>query len=87
MMTADTVVAPEGPVILAVQEQCKPLLPLEAGGNEATRSPAASVSAVPMEKGVLSSPDDDSSINESPCGDGRTVSGELLVNNSLPVWW
>ena len=39
------------------------------------------------EKGAISSPEDDSSVDESPSGDGRTVSVELPVDDSLPKWW
>jgi hypothetical protein len=49
-------------------------------------SPATSVTAVALEKGALSSPEDDSSIYESPSGDGQTVLVELPVDDSLPVW-
>ena len=31
---ADAIVEPEGPDILAEREQCRPLLPIEAGGDE-----------------------------------------------------
>ena len=66
--------------------KCQLLSLSKEGGDEATRSPAANVSAVPMEKGALSSPEDDSSIDESPSGDGRTILVELPVDDSLPVW-
>ena len=83
---ADATVEPEGPDILAEREQCKPLLSTEAGGDEAAGSPAASTSAGHAEKGALSSPEDDLSLDESPCGDGRTVSVELPVDRLVPSW-
>ena len=83
---ADATVEPEGPDILAEREQCKPLLSTETGGDEAAGSPAASTSAGHAEKGALSSPEDDLSLDESPCGDGRTVSVELPVDRLVPSW-
>jgi hypothetical protein len=83
MTTADAVAAPDGLSTLAEQEQCFPLSSLETGGNEAAGSPAASVAPAAAEKGALSSPEDDSSIDK---GDERTVSVELPVDNSLPPW-
>ena len=84
--TADAVVAFDGPNTLAERDLWSPLSPHEAGGDEAAGSPAASVATVAGEKGALSSPEDDSSIDESPCGDGRPVSAELHVGDSLPSW-
>lgn len=78
--------APEGPAILAKREQCRPPSPFEAGSDEAAGTPATSVSAVSVEKGALSSPEDDASIDKSLCGDGRIISVELPVDNSLPTW-
>ena len=75
----DTVKAPEGPITLSERE-------LETGGDEAVRSPAASITAVIAEKSALYSLEDDSSIKNSLCGDGRTISVELLVDDSLPLW-
>jgi hypothetical protein len=83
-MMANAVVEPEGPNVLAEQENYPPCLPVEAGGDEAARSPAASITAVPEEKGAISSPEDDSSTDESPSGDGHTVLMELPIDNSLP---
>jgi len=54
-------------------------LPSKAGGDEAAESPAARIPVTPMEKGVLSSPENDSSIYEFPCGDGRTILVELVL--------
>jgi hypothetical protein len=75
-MTADAAAAPKGPSTLTEREQCSPLSSLETGGDEAARSPAASITAVAMEKGALSSPEDDSTVDESPSGDGGG-----------PSWW
>ena len=58
-----------------------------AGGDEAAGSPVASVTAVHEEKGAISSPEDDSSANESPSSDGHTILVELPVDDSLPKWW
>jgi hypothetical protein len=77
----------EDPTILAKQEHGTPHSPVEAGGDAAAGSPAASIAAVPEEKGASSSPEDASSVDESPCGDGHTITMELPVDNSLPKWW
>ncbi len=84
--TANAVGAHGVPAPLDERESSKPLLSFKAGGDEAAGSPAASVSAAAAEKGALSSPEDDSSIDESLMGDGRTVSVELPVDDSLPAW-
>jgi len=84
--TADAVVEPKGPNILAEQENDSPRSAVEAGGEEATRSPAPGISAVPEEKGAISSLEDDLSADESPSGDGHTILVELPVNDSLPKW-
>ena len=84
--TADAVMEREGPNVLAEREHDPPRSPIEAGGDEATGSPAASISAVPEEKGAISSPEDDSSEDKSPSGDGHTVLVELPVVDSLPKW-
>ena len=85
-MTADAVMEPEGPNVLAEQENDPPHSPVEAGGDEATGSPAASITDVPEEKGAISSLEDDSSADESPSSDGHTVLVKLPVDNSLPKW-
>jgi hypothetical protein len=85
--TADTVVEPEGPYVLAERETCSPHSLVEAGGEEAAGSPTPSVAAAPEEKGAISSPEDDSSADESPCGDGPIVPAELPVIDSLPKRW
>jgi len=84
--TADAVAELEGPNALAEQEADSPCLPIEVGGDEAAGSPAASVSAVPEEKGAISSPEDDSSVDESPSSDGPAFLVELPVADSLPKW-
>ena len=56
MTMADAVMVPDGLNKLTEQEQCRPCSP-----NEAAGSPAASITAVPAEKGALSSLEDDSS--------------------------
>ena len=58
----------------------------EAGGDEAAGSPAASVKPGPAEKDALSSPEDDSSIDETPCGDGLKLPGKLPVDSQIPQW-
>ena len=85
-MTADTVLEPEGPNVLAEQVTDPLSSHVEAGGDEAAGSPAASITSVPEEKGAISSPDDDSSVDESPSGDGNTVLVELPIDDSLPKW-
>jgi hypothetical protein len=86
-MTADAVAEPEGPNILAERETAAPHSPVEAGGDEAAGSPTPSVAAAPEEKGAISSPEDDSSVDESPCGDGPSIPVELPVVDSLPKRW
>jgi len=87
MTTADAVVEPKGPNVLAERETGSPHSPVEAGGDEAAGSPTHSVAAAPEEKGAISSPDDDSSADESPCGDGLIVPVELPVADFLPKRW
>jgi hypothetical protein len=84
--TADAIVEPEGPNILAERESDQPHSPVEAGGDAAAGSPTPSITAAPGEKGAISSSEDDSSADQSPSGDGHTVLVELPVNNSLPKW-
>jgi hypothetical protein len=84
---ANAVVEPEGLNILAESEHDPPHSPVEAGGDEAAGSPAPSIAAASEEKGAISSPEDDSSANESPSGDGPVVPSELPVVNSLSKWW
>ena len=86
-MTANAVVEPEGLKVLAERENDPPLSPVKAGVDKAAGSPAPSISAVPEEKDAISSPEDDSSADESPSGDGHAVLVELPVNDSLPKWW
>ena len=59
---------------------------IEAGGDEAAGSPPTSIATVPRERGAMSSPEDDSSIDESPSSDGHTLLVELPVDDSLPKW-
>jgi hypothetical protein len=84
--TADAVVEPEGPNILAERQSDQPHSPVEAGGDAAAGSPAASIDAAPEENGAISSPEDDSSTDGSPSGDGNTVTVEPPFDNSLPKW-
>jgi hypothetical protein len=84
--TDDTVAARVGPGSLAERDSSPPLFPSWMGGDEAAGSPAASVTADAAEKGALSSPEDDSLIGESPCGDGRTVPVALPADDSPPGW-
>ena len=53
----------------------------------AAGSPAASITAVPVENGAISSPEDDLSVDETPCGDEHTISVETPIDKSLPLWW
>jgi hypothetical protein len=87
MMTANAVVEPDGPNILAKRETGTPHSPVEAGGDEAAGSPTPSVAATPEEKGAISSPEDDLSADETPCGDGPTVPVKLPVVDSLLKRW
>jgi hypothetical protein len=84
--TADTVVEPEGPNVLAERETGTPHSPVEAGGDKAAGSPTPSVAATPEDKGAISSPVD-SSADESPSGDGLIVPVELPAVDSLPKRW
>jgi hypothetical protein len=79
----NAVMEPEGPNVLAKQVNNPPNLPVKTGGGEAAGSPAASISAAPEVKGAISSPEDDSSTDESPSGDGPVLV-ELPVDDSLP---
>ena len=83
---AEAVEEPEGSLTLAKQEQCPSTPPNEAGGDEAAGSPAVSVNAVPGDKGAISSPEDESSEDESPRGEGHAISVELPIDISLPKW-
>mgnify|MGYP006156805503 CR=1 FL=1 len=84
--TDDNVAARVGPGSLAERDLSPPLSPSWTGGDEAAGSPAASIIADAAEKGALSSLEDDSVSDESPCGDGRTVSVELPVDRLVPAW-
>ena len=84
--TSNAVVEPEGPTVLAERETGTPHSPVEAGGDEAAGSLTPSVAAAPEDKGAISSPENDSSADESPSGDGPAVPVELPVVNSLPKW-
>jgi hypothetical protein len=81
--TADAVMEPKGPNVFAKRVNDPPNFPIETGGGEAAGSPAASISAAPDVKGAISSPEDDSSADESPSGDGLILV-ELPVVDSLP---
>jgi hypothetical protein len=83
---ADAVAARDGPGSLAERDLSSPPLSIRTGGDEAAGSPAASVSADAAEKGAISSPEDDSLVDESPSGDGRTVSVEPPVKDFPPSW-
>ena len=74
----------EAPDSVAEQQKSSPPLPNEAGGDEAAGSPSASVNAVPEEKDALSSPEDDSSDDESQDGDGCPTPCELPVDSHFP---
>jgi hypothetical protein len=86
MTTADAVIEPEGPNTLAKQEHGTPHLPAEASGDKAAGSPAASIATVAREKGAISSPEDDLSMDESPSGGGHTITVDLPVDDPLPKW-
>ena len=86
MMMANAVVEPEDPNTLAEQEHGTPHSPVEAGGDKAAGSPTAGIATVAGEKGAISSPEDDLSVDESPSGDGHTITVELPVDDSLPKW-
>jgi hypothetical protein len=83
---AEAVEEPEGSLTLAEREQCPSTPPNEAGGDEAAGSPAVSINAAPGDKGAISSPEDESSEDESPRGEGHAVSVELPIDVSLPKW-
>ena len=85
-MTAEVVKVPEAPDSVAEQQRSSPPTPNKAGGDEAAGSPGASVNGVPEEKDALSSPDDDSSNDESQDGDGLTTPRELPVDSHFPQW-
>jgi hypothetical protein len=53
-------------------------------GDGAAGSPAANISAVPVEKGAISSPEDDLSLDKTSCGDECTSFVELHVDKFLP---
>jgi hypothetical protein len=59
-------------------------MPNEAGGDEATRSSAASVKPVPAEKDILFSPEDDLSLDETQCGEEHIIPGDLPVDSQIP---
>jgi hypothetical protein len=61
-------------------------LPNEAGGDEAVGSLAASIKLVPAEKDILSSPEDDSSLDETSCGEECNIPSKLPVDSQLPQW-
>jgi hypothetical protein len=85
-MAAEAVRVPEALGSVAKQQgSCPPSLN-EAGGDEAAGSSAASVKPMPVEKDILSSPEDDLSLDETPCGDGHNTPGELHVNSHIPQW-
>jgi len=48
-------------------------LSVQAGGDEAAGSLAVSIATVPKEKGAISFPEDDLSMDESSCVDGHTI--------------
>ena len=82
----DAVEVPEAPRSVAKQQgSCPPSLH-EAGGDEAARSPFASVKPVWVEKEALSSQKDDSLLGKTPCGDGLKVLGELPINLQILQW-
>jgi hypothetical protein len=70
MTTANAVMEPGGPNVLAERETGTPHLPVEAGGDEVAGSPTPSVVVALEGKGTISSPEDDSSTDESHNGDG-----------------
>jgi hypothetical protein len=83
--TAEAVKVPEATGSVAKQRGLCPPSPNEAGGDEAAGSPAASVKLAPTEKDILSSPEDDSSLDETPYGEGN-IPSELPVDSQLPQW-
>jgi hypothetical protein len=86
MMTADAVMEPEGPNVLAERETGMPHSPVKAGGDKAAGSPTPSVVVVPEGKGAISSLEDDSSTDESDNGDGPEEKAGPPVVDSLPKW-
>lgn len=82
--TADAVTVIEAPG--SVNKQQKPCLPWpnEAAGDEAARLHATSIKPVPEEESALFSQEDDSSLDEIPCGDGCITPGELQVDSHFP---
>ena len=87
--TADADDVPEAPSLPNGLEKLCPPLPNEAGGDEAAGSPGASVKAVQEEKGALSSPEDDSSIDESQNGDKchprASFRSTLTTHSGIPL--
>jgi hypothetical protein len=84
MTTAEAVMVHKAPA--SVAEQQNPPLLNEAGGDEAVGSPAASVKPVHAEKDIISSPKDDSSLDETPLGEDPITPGKLPVNSMIPHW-
>jgi hypothetical protein len=85
-MTVGLVEVPDAPDSVAKHQASHPPLLHETGGDEAARSPAASIEPVPAEKDTLSSLKDDLLIDENPCGDRLKLLGELPVNSQIPQW-
>ena len=84
--TAKAVKVPEAPDSVAEQRgSCLPSLH-EAGGNEAAGSHAASVKPAHVEKDALSSPKDDSSLDETPSGDWPKLPDKLPFDSQIPQW-
>ena len=65
------------------QDPCPPL-PIEAGGDQAAKTPAISNKLVPVENSSISSPEDDSSLNETPRGDRCTNLSKVLNGFHFP---
>ena len=86
MVMANAVTVPKGWSTLSEPGQCRPCLPAKADGDESTGSPAASITAVPVEKGTISSLKDDSSLDKTH-GDECTISVELPTDKFLQPWW
>ena len=80
-MTAEAVKVHEAMNSVAKQRGSSPPSPNEAGGDEAAGSPSASIDAVQEEKEALSSPEDDSSNDESQDCDGQPIPCELPVDS------
>ena len=83
---AEAVKVPEALGSVAKQKGSHTQTPNEAGGDEAARSPAASIKPVLAEKDALSSPEDDLSLDEPPCGDGPNIPSELPVDSQILQW-